>query len=187
MVKILFILLVVISSVEPIQASTMQTVLQKLASTTVKHAKFTETRFSSYLKQPLISKGELEFRAPATMIKKIQQPEKLTQRIEGNDLYILVNGKEKQAIYLPTHIELETGINAIRWVLSGNEKILSEEFSTKFISDDVSWQIELTPRNDELSSVISSIVFDGKDGVVTHITITQSNGDTVKTLLYEHQ
>jgi hypothetical protein len=162
-------------------------VLKSIASTKDKFAYFTETVTASFLDKPLVTKGTLEFKAPATMIKHLLEPDKIEQRIEDDMLSISDNKKEDNTISLSSSPELAAGINAIRWILSGNESALDHNFNITFNNVVYQWTVKLIPKDDEVSAVISSIVVSGEKERIKQIKITHVGGDVITTDLYEHK
>ena len=151
-----------------------------------KFSRFTETRTSSFLSKPLVSKGNLEFKAPAILIKKLISPEKSEQRINGDMLSITNNDSSTQTLSLSTYPELEIGINAIRWVLSGDFINLKNSFDVTFKEYEQLWQLHLRPKNIDVIKKIKNITLIGKGAKITTINIEHTNDDSVIMDLYDH-
>jgi len=162
--------------------------LSTIASSPDKIAQFTETRTAIFLETPLISKGTLEFKAPSTMIKVITSPEKVEQRIIGDELFIINDDYDEEplSISLSSQPELELGVNAVRWILSGNYKALESEFNILFESIKSDWIITLQPKDNELLENILNIIVSGSKNNILNISIKQNNGESLITELYDH-
>ena len=180
-------LVIVLSGYQSAYAIQLQGLLEKMASTTEKSALFTETKTAYFLKNPLVSKGTLEFKSPSTLIKRITDPELLEQKIEGGVLSIYQGTNRKKALSLTPNYELAVGVNAILWVLSGSFDELNNNFHITFIDDVNNWTIELVPKDSELISKIAIILLKGTGGNINLIDIQHSNGNSIKTVLYGHQ
>lgn len=166
-------------------ATELQGVLRSIANKPVKSSYFTETRTVYFLENPIVTKGNLEFRPPDTLIKRIMHPELIEQHIEGEILTIYQGGNIKNTISLAKKSELATGINAIRWVLSGNLLELNKHFDVKFDNNNSNWMIDLVPSDPEVAMNIDRISISGNDDDITNINIRQVNGDSIKTDIYE--
>jgi len=170
--------------------------LTAIASSSEKTAQFTETRAADFLAVPLVSTGLLEFKAPDTLIKKVTSPNKMQQRIIGDELTLItetVNDSgeidefdNSQVLSLSSYPELEIGINAIRWVLSGNLVDLQKNFKVIYANNNEGWQITLHPKDAEILERIQNLIIIGKAQHITQIKITQENGESLITDLYEH-
>jgi len=175
---------------------TLSELLSTIASSTEKTAKFTETRTADFLAIPLTSNGILEFIAPATLIKKIQSPDNMQQRIVGDVMTLITEPlndsgdveqfDNNQTVSLSSYPELEIGINAIRWVLSGNVAALNESFQVVYTHTKENWQLTLNPKDVDLLISIQNIIIKGKAKHIIQIKIIQNKSESITTDLYEH-
>jgi hypothetical protein len=179
------IFLMVIS--QSVTAISLDSLINKISRTAETPRHFTEKRTADFLAAPVITKGSLEFKAPNTLVKRTTQPDKTEQRIEGDVLLIYQDGEIKETISLLSYPELAIGINAIRWMLSGDLISLHNHFIISVENHDNQWLIMLTPKQPEVISEILSLSFIGSNDTITHIEVKQSNGDLIKTELYEQQ
>jgi len=164
----------------------LSALLVDISKTPEKFSRFTETRTSHFLSKPLVSKGNLEFKAPAILVKKLTYPEKSEQRINGDMLSITNNDSNTQTISLSTYPELEIGINAIRWVLSGDFANLKNSFDVTFKEYKQLWQLHLRPKNIDVIKKVKNITLIGKGTNITTVNIVHSNGDLVIMDLHGH-
>ena len=176
-----------LTGLESVSAMELQEILKNISSTPEKFVFFTETRTAEFLETPLISYGSLEFKAPNTLIKHLTHPEKSEQRIEGDVLSINQSENIKHTVSLKAHPELAIGINAIRWVLSGNLNALNKNFYVTFKNNEHKWWIILVPNDSEALKFIASILVTGSDDEITQIDLKKVNGDSIKTDLYDHR
>ena len=160
--------------------------LVEISKTPEKFSRFTETRTSNFLSKPLVSKGNLEFKAPAILVKQLTYPEKSEQRINGDMLTIINNDSSTQTLSLSTYPELEIGINAIRWVLSGDFVNLKKSFDVTFKEYKQLWQLHLKPKNIDIITKIKNITLIGKGTNITTVNIVHSSGDLVIMDLHDH-
>lgn len=167
-------------------AAELQDILKNFTNTKEKYSRFTEIKTAYFLDEPLVIKGFLKFKAPSNMIKYIVEPENIEQRIEGDRISIYQNKELKNMFSLTSQPELATGINVIRWVLSGDSLKLNEHFNSKLTLNKYQWQIEFIPKDIVVHESISSIFLTGKKGNITLVNVLYANGDTTKMELYEH-
>ena len=177
-------MLLILVGVQSAAAVELQGVLQSIASRAVKSSNFTETRTAYFLEKPIVIEGSLEFRSPDILIKRITGPEMIEQYIEGEILSIFQNKNITKTISLERNPELAAGVNAIRWVLSGNLVAINENFVVSFKSDNAKWRIGLIPKDLTVADNIERILITGNNEYITAINIVQVNGDSIKTDLY---
>jgi len=134
---------------------------------------FVDTWHSVYLNEPIVSKGKLSYRAPGQFRKLVEYPELVEQIIKANRLYISRDG-ETEIVQLSSQKSLAAGIHALRDVLDGNESSLREVFKTDYHETAVGWQLELTPKAEQ---VAEQIVFQGKENRIHRVRINYQNGD----------
>ena len=161
--------------------------LQHVSSKPERFAQFTEAKMAHFLEKPLISKGSMEFKSPSTMIKRMTEPEILEQIIEGDVLSIYQGAARTKTQSLSANSKLALGINAARWVLSGNFEMLEKNFLANVNGDFNSWTIQLSPKDLELKEKIKVMLFTGADQNIQQIIIEQPNGNSITTDLYEHR
>lgn len=174
-----------VSSIEQVKSLELPELLTSIAKIPTRSVGFTETRTAEFLEKPLLSIGYLEFHAPASLIKKISYPEKIIQSIKGNTLTIYQNDKIQQTISLSEYPQLAIGVNAIRWVLSGNINAINQNFKVTFRDNKKQWWLILAPSDPEILEHIASILLVGKSTNIIRIELKQSNGDSIITELYE--
>ncbi|MDT8371963.1 MAG: LolA-related protein [Gammaproteobacteria bacterium] len=180
-------MMLVLTGSQLVSAAELEEVLSEIANKQVRLSAFTEIRTAYFLERPVISKGTLEFKLPGTMIKRITEPESIEQHIEGDVLTIRQDGEIRHEISLSQNLEISAGINAIRWILSGNISALNQNFAIKFDSDNGDWRIKLLPKDTRVSIEIESLLILGNNARISLINIEQTNGDSIKTILYEQR
>lgn len=178
----------VILSIAPnVYAQKIDELLEEIAISPKNKVHFIETRTAYFLDEPLISKGNMEFKAPTTLIKRFNLPEIMEQRIEGNTLSIRHHDGSENVVSLNSNKELAAAINAIRWVLIGDLNSLEKEFSLSYKYIEKKWTIHCVPKDIEVLNTISQIILTGEDSRISQIKVKQSNGDVIKTDLYEYK
>lgn len=165
--------------------------LRQISKDPVKQAHFTETRTAFYLNKPLISKGNLHFTAPDKMQKHYTDPDDLLQSINGDNLVLKAAKKTEQSLSLRAQPELALGINAIRWLLSGNLDKLKQHFELQYQQptndQNNDWKLILIPRELAMQDYIAAVHVRGKLEHILQIRLLSPNGDSITTDLYEHR
>lgn len=164
----------------PVLATTLAERLAGFGKEPELHARFVETWQASYLEKPLVSKGRLLYKAPGQLGKVIEEPEKVSQQIVGDQLTIERNG-ETHTMQLSSQPELAAGIYALRDVLEGNFTGLSARFETQYSEDKSRWRVELKPKDKSTAKRVDNIVLQGKDNRINTVKIMYRNGDSLLT------
>lgn len=143
-------------------------------------ASFVETWSADYLNEPLVSKGELTYKRPGQLSKFITSPERIEQRIKGDQLSIIHNGKTHN-IQLSEQPELAAGIYALQAVLDGDEKSLHKLFELRYDELNTRWKLSLTPKDQQVADSLELIVLQGKGNYIQRVSIQFYNGDSLLT------
>ena len=149
-------------------------------------ADFKEEKFTSFLKEPIVSSGQLEFIAPDKLAKFIIEPEKISNEIEGTELEIK-NSHETHTINLNDHPEFSAILMSIMNVLSGNHDALKNDFNISFKGTISSWQLVLIPRDSFVHGYIDSIKMQGNKNTLNKIIVTEANKDYSITYISNHR
>lgn len=147
---------------------------------------FDEIKEAFYLEKPIKSSGRLEFSYPNKLSKYILEPEKLSQKINGNELTIQ-NGDKTHTINLDERPEFSVILRSLISLLSGNHDALKKDFKIKFNSSSDSWNLLLSPRDSYILSYVQSIKLIGNKTKLSKIIITEPNNDRSVSSLYNHR
>ncbi|MDH5599844.1 MAG: outer membrane lipoprotein carrier protein LolA [Gammaproteobacteria bacterium] len=147
---------------------------------------FKEEKHTSFLEQPIISSGYLEFIAPDRLAKYITVPEKISNEINGNQL-VIKTSSETHTINLKEHPEFSIILTSIINLLSGNYEALKNNFTIKFKGQVTSWELELLPRDSFIRGHIDSIGMHGNKNKLTKIMVTEANKDYSVTHISNHR
>ncbi len=161
-------------------------VLDGFVTQTTRSAKFIEQRTAFYLEEPIVSHGEMTFVAPSQLRKTITRPEPSTQIIEAEQLTI-ESDDEPVYIDLSQQPDLLLGVNALRWVLSGDKLAMQKNFYIDAIRKDGKWNLSLKPKLLSSPSKIKSITFEIEGARIMLMSIVSVDGEAIKTTLYGHR
>jgi len=147
---------------------------------------FKEEKFTSFLEEPIVSSGQLEFISPDELAKFIIKPEKITNKIKGDKLEIKTSHKT-HTINLKEHPEFSVILTSIINVLSGNHEALKSDFTIIFKGQLTSWELVLIPRDSFVHGYIDSIKMHGNKNQLSQIIVTEANNDYSVTHIFNHR
>ena len=147
---------------------------------------FKEEKHTSFLEQPIISSGQLQFIAPDQLFKFILKPEKISHKITADELEIK-NKNKTHTINLNDHPEFSVILRSIISVLSGDHAALKKDFKINFDGNLTSWNLLLLPHDSFIADHVESIKFLGNNNKLTEIIVTEPNQDRSVTRIYNHR
>lgn len=157
--------------------------MQSLAANSASHVGFVETRHSDLLEQPLQITGELEYRPPATLIRRIISPRSEIFIIE--DKHVTIERPRQNDRYLPLSAApaLQGLAQALRGVLGGNQVMLEGAFDLQLSGNAAGWQLQLTPNDSDVSEEIAQLTIHGTDGELRSFEIVEPDSDRAVVVL----
>lgn len=161
------------------------TVAQNIAQQGRNNVRFTEEMVAFYLDEPLLSKGVMKFYPPDKLTKIIEEPEYIKQQISGDEVLVIRGDNEPERFSLASHHGLEVMANTLRSLLSGEFDYIQNEYDIEFQERAQAWSMKLVPLKENVEEIVESVVVEGRGGVITKYTITESNGDYTVTSLYD--
>lgn len=150
--------------------------MKLLAATPATEVAFTEKKFSSLLAEPVISSGKLLYRRPDIVEKNIEVPRKESYRFAGDTLLLVRNGTEKK-IALSSQPLLAAFAASLRGVLGGDVVLLRNFYQLSLQGALTSWQLDLTPIDEDTSRFVQRISVSGQAGRIGQIVVNETNGD----------
>lgn len=156
-----------------------------LAAQAASHVGFVETRHSDLLEQPLLITGELEYRPPDILIRRIISPRPETFIIQ--DKHVTIERPRQNDRYLPLSAApaLEGLAQALRGVLGGRQALLEQAFALQLTGKAACWQLQLTPNDASVSEEIAQLTIYGKHGELRSFDIVEPDGDRAVVLLQD--
>jgi len=151
-------------------------VFKRLASQPHHDVQYTEKKHNGFLDEAIILNGILRFEPPDTIIREQLSPEKLRFVINGNLVKVMRNGKVK-TIKLETIPSLQIFINSFRAILYGDLAKLKSYYKIEFTGKVSSWSISLQPRDIILATILDTIKFEGRSGIIHKIEIHENEED----------
>lgn len=151
--------------------------MRSLAKTRSGHASFVEEKSIAMLEAPLVSSGELSYRAPDHLERHTFKPKAEAMTVDGNTL-LIVRGSQKYRLQLQDYPQLAAFIDSIRGTLAGDRQALERNYRLSLEGSADSWVLKLLPVDEKMRSVVWRIRIAGVRDDVRSITINQADGDS---------
>jgi len=151
-------------------------VMQQLAQRQHGHATFIEQTYSSLLKAPVQSSGELWFDASGRLEKKVLTPQPEDLKLDGDQLQLIRSGRQRSAS-LQQFPQLAPLFDGLRQTLAGDRAALQRSFDLSFAEQSGGWTLTLRPLQPELAHWIDFIRISGQDGSLHEVLTQRRNGD----------
>ncbi len=129
------------------------------------------------LKKPLILTGQLAYKAPDYLQKKIISPTASTFTISGQQVKAEEYNQEPREFSLDESILLQALVESLRATLSGNLSTLKDFYDVSLSGNERSWALNLEPVDDDVLLYIRRIKITGKNTNILAIDTLESNSD----------
>jgi len=139
--------------------------------------RFQEQKQLGILEQALTDSGILHFIPPDTLIRKMDGPSETTYRIDGNQLNISKGGQIIRQLDLQSNPQLAGFAITLRALLKADIPTLERQYELKLTGSEVSWKLQLTPRDDLVTRIIERISISGQNRQIRFIDIYERGGD----------
>ncbi len=160
----------------PVHALEVQQLMGWLAQTKEGTATFVEERTVQGFDAPLVTRGELSFKAPDQFERRTLQPSPESMSVNGNTM-TLVRGKQKRTMALDAAPEAAAIVSAIRGTLTGDGTTLAQHYQVAARGNGDRWLLDLVPRDAQLAANVRNLQLQGSKGVVNSVEIWFASGD----------
>jgi hypothetical protein len=173
------------ASPSPASAPTPETaaLIGRLARPAPADTAYTEVRFVSVLKQPLVLHGELHYGGAGELGKRVDQPYRETTTISHGKVDVQRSGKPPQHFSLERAPELQALLAAFSALLGGDAQQLAQYYTIAATQGSENFRLTLTPRGADLAKRLRSVVVDGRGTEPHCFSLQQSDGDSSVMLL----
>jgi hypothetical protein len=173
------------ASPSPASAPTPETaaLIARLARPAPADTAYTEVRFVSVLKQPLVLHGELHYGGAGELGKRVDQPYHESTAISHGKVEVQRSGKPPQRFSLERAPELQAFLAAFSALLGGDAQQLAQYYTIEATQDGENFRLTLTPRVADLAKHLRSVVVDGRGTEPHCFSLQQSDGDSSVMLL----
>ncbi|APZ42059.1 LolA-related protein [Acidihalobacter ferrooxydans] len=153
-------------------------VLGDLANVQSIKVPFTEVRHLSILTRALTLHGELIYRKPDFLEKRITAPVKQRFTLNGNRITLVDAQGQTRSISLNMAPPALSGIvDAYRALLRGDRNALEFNYWTTFRAQGRHWRLVLEPKARNLQNYLKNVTIDGDGARIETIDTRQANGD----------
>jgi hypothetical protein len=143
---------------------------------------FSETRHSSMLKAPLVTTGELRFKRPATLERRVKTPFAERYLIEGDRVTIERSGSgAPRTLSLASQPLLANLVETIRALLRGDLQTLTRLYRVELRGEPGDWALTLLPSDPAMSEFVASVHVKGRAAALTEMEVVEPNGDRTVT------
>jgi hypothetical protein len=173
------------ASPSPASAPTPETatLIARLARPAPADTAYTEVRFVSVLKQPLVLHGELHYGGIGELGKRVDQPYHETTTISHGKAEVQRSGKPTQHFSLERAPELQALLAAFSALLSGDVQQLARYYTIEATQGGENFRMTLIPRVADLAKHLRSVVVDGRGSEPHCFSLQQNDGDSSVMLL----
>ncbi len=140
------------------------------------HSEYIEQQFSSLLKRPLESRGELIYEPPDRLEKRTTEPRAETLVVDGDQI-VVQRGRRRHQWNLQDYPPIAPFVASIRATLAGDRAGLERVFRVEFAGSLARWTMVLRPLDAALAKSVAEIQIDGARDTLLHIEIKQTDGD----------
>jgi hypothetical protein len=138
---------------------------------------FVEVRYSHLLSVPLVTSGELEYRGPGSLGKRIDAPYRENTQIEGQDVRIERDGQKPRRFSLERAPELRGLLVSFGAMIGGDRKTLEEFFALSTDAEGAGWKLTLAPKDARTKKRIQNVVVHGAADAPRCFVVTEASGN----------
>jgi hypothetical protein len=154
----------------------LERLMRQLARERAGQAAFTERKHLAILDEPVVSSGELRFRAPDRLEKLTLEPRRESLVLEGDTLTV-TRGERRHVLQLADYPQVAAFIDSIRATLAGDRAALERTYALHLSGASERWSLSLLPRDPKMAEVVLRIDIRGSHATLTEIAILQADGD----------
>ena len=157
-------------------AWTLDQLMGRLARERSGQATFVERKHLAIVDEPVVSSGELRFRAPDRLEKLTLEPRRESLVLEGDTLTV-TRGERRHVLRLADYPQVAAFIDSIRATLAGDRAALERTYALLLSGDAERWSLSLLPRDPKMAEVVLRIDIRGTHAMLAEIEILQADGD----------
>jgi len=174
--KILLISLFLISSIS-IADETLSSLMNKLKSNSAIQMSYKETRTLELMDEPWLGSGNLYSMPPDIMIREQLLPKRLLMGVVGNKMfYFDPENNKRYADEFDDDSPRTLSIAVFKALVNADEKLLHRLYNVKFSSSKKTWEMNLTPKKNE-DSTLSINILGLASQPASKFQITQEEGE----------
>jgi hypothetical protein len=153
--------------------------MNSLSQVKESRASFVEEKHLAALTEPLRSRGDLDYRAPAHLVKRTVAPIEETIEVDGSQLSIARPSEGKrQSLSLDSYPDIKVFVVAIRATLAGDLDTLRQSYEVGFSGTAQAWELTLVPRSRRVREFLRVVLISGTGQQMTRMEMIEGSGDT---------
>ncbi len=165
-------------------AITLQTLMQRLATTSGVRAEFHEVKEIALLERPLESTGTLYFVPPRRMARYTEKPVRSAFVIDGSRLSFR-DDTGADNVDLAANEIARTVVESFVVLFNGDRAALEARYEVGFEAQGSHWKLTLTPRDSRVLAVVSRVVLEGDGAALMQMIVSEAEGDRTVTTFHD--
>lgn len=157
---------------------TADALLKALAERPAGQSRYTETKTSALLKEPLESSGTLRYKKPVFLEKHVQIPFEEILTVDGERMtWEKPATQKKHTMALRDYPVVWGFIESMRATLNGDAKTLQRFYKVRLDGDERQWVLVLLPSDSGMAQFIRVIRISGSKTQLATVEIEEASGD----------
>lgn len=159
----------------------VEDLMRALAAAGDSSVAFTETRQSSALTTPLVTRGELRYVRPAQLERRVRAPAEERYLVDGDRVTIERKGSAPRTVSLAAQPALGAFLESIRATLRGDLATLKRFYRVELEGTPDGWTLVLLPSDPGMAELVTVIRIAGSGVRLTGMEVLETGGDRVVT------
>lgn len=151
--------------------------MEKLAGVRTSGGRFTERKYVSVLREPLVLQGTVLYEAPDYVKKEYDDPDSERYEVRGDRLTVEYPDGRRRDLSIDEHPVLRAFVESYRSTLAGDLGTLESYFEVELEGSMDEWKLRLIPLREDLAKYLSAVVMHGRNGTVYGVETLEANGD----------
>ncbi len=152
-------------------------IMKALAAQPAATARFSETRTSALLREPIRSSGTLAHGPGGRLEKHTSMPRDERLVVEGGTVTYQRADGERRTLRLADLPGVLAMIEGLRGTLAGDLAALRRHYRVELQGDYEAWKLFLLPRDAQMAELVSDVRIAGRRGDVREVEIREASGD----------
>ena len=158
-------------------AADLDRIMQALGAQPAATARFTETRTSALLREPIRSTGTLAHGPGGRLEKHTTTPRDERLVVEGGTVTYQRADGERRSLRLADLPGVLAMIEGLRGTLAGDLAALRRHYRVELQGGYEAWKLFLLPRDAQMAELVSDVRIAGSRGDVREVEIREASGD----------
>jgi hypothetical protein len=152
-------------------------IMYALAAQPAATARFTETRTSALLREPIRSAGTLTHGAGGRLEKHTTTPRDERLVVEGGTVTYTRGDGARHTLRLADQPGVQALIEGLRGTLAGDLAALRRHYRVELEGNHDAWKLFLLPRDAQMAELVTDVRIAGSRGDVREVEIREASGD----------